>query len=71
MTDATKKPRTRKPRINDTVRTTRYIDSPICKVPTGTAAVVVATGSGRFQIEPIGLGGLVRVWCDADYVEAA
>lgn len=60
------KSRTRKPRIMQTVKTTRFIlGSP--SVPSGTAATVTATGSGRFQIELIGVPGL-RYWVDADAI---
>lgn len=53
----------RKPCIMQTVRTTRLI----ANLPAGSVAIVTATGSGRFQIEPV--GGSSRYWTEADALE--
>jgi hypothetical protein len=59
----------RKPRIGDTVRTTRAIPATPW-VPSGVAAVVTAMSSGRYQIQLIGMGGN-RYWCDLAALEVA
>lgn len=62
---ANRKPRIR---IQQVVRTTRFIGvAGQLGIPTGTLVTVVATGSGRYQVEsPAG----TRLWCDADAIEA-
>lgn len=60
--------RNARPRIMDHVQTTRLVQGAPGYLPTGTRAEVTATGSGRFQIEPLGLPG-VRYWVDADAIE--
>jgi len=49
------------------VKTTRLIVGNPASICSGSTVKVVATGSGRYQVES--LSG-VRLWCDADALEA-
>ncbi len=52
-------------RIQQTVKTTRFIAGYPVGIPTDSMVTVKATSSGRFQVEsPAG----TLLWCDADSI---
>jgi hypothetical protein len=57
-------------RIMQVAKTTRFIPGVPAGLPSGSAVQVVATGSGRVQVEALACPG-ARYWVDADALTTA